>query len=428
MTELKQKTKIAKRQFVSIEQQIRLMYQSAIRGLVIHGIPQQLRNRAYIAGGFYSSFYCPQNRDSDIDVFFRNKQDSDAVKDVFVKNGSSKEIGHTIVSSDYVRPNKDGTIYQIHESQDDWGLIQRVNTVNINYIFFNYGQPQQLISKFDFKHSMSYYDGTNLVVKYPQHSINKRLQLNDVRLCRSIRTCDRFVKFARFGYSFEPRDFLSSAYDALTIDLVRPDGDGGTDFYGHGQTQVHLPSMQRMLINESQIGSHARIQDKFRVCAACQGYGHSQGYPDRSNFFNKNELFKIQCKEYPKYLGRCLACSGCGLIQKYSENNDAHFSDQHRKKGMMYQTSRGYTKNVITQMNKVFKQYIKQTLLVNQDEKCQQLMKGMTFCIKRGLDPYIFVHGKFNLQDVVILAKAYLIDRNMQAHNFRKAIKVLQNV
>lgn len=144
-----------------------------------------LQEDTYIAGGAIASLAQGESP-RDYDFYFYNKE----------------QLGKFIVIL---------KLNEIPFKETDKAITLNVFAEGLGYIVLQfikcwYGVPHLMITKFDFYHSMNYYDGENLIIVHPQCIEYRALYYNPN--CKNPNGApSRYLKFVSRGY--EPNDLVA---------------------------------------------------------------------------------------------------------------------------------------------------------------------------------------------------------------------------
>ena len=175
-------------------------------------LPKCSESGPWIAGGSLLRTYTGQPLDSDIDVFFQNKEQCD--KYIFDLSAKSyKGLAEERKSSDY--QVKGMFVNQWHNTLTINYMEREWKIQCVTFIYFN--NIVELFSSFDFDVCMWAYDGQN--VHSYESTVNsiKNKTMNLKKINYPSVTLKRLVKYMRQGYNISDTDVMNLAMSFRSI-------------------------------------------------------------------------------------------------------------------------------------------------------------------------------------------------------------------
>ena len=187
-----------------------IVYNEVVKGFNNAEIKELLRKECYIAGGCIRSLLLDE-KINDYDFFFRSKEAATRFKEL-IKLGEEGKLKATPLAEVLETGDKYHKKHMFHRITTDNAITFKLYSKNlkdekstVQFVTKFSGAPYDLIDKFDFTHSMAFYDPLEKENELQYSSLflgdnrNKILRFNK-RALTPIHSLSRIDKFTKKGY------------------------------------------------------------------------------------------------------------------------------------------------------------------------------------------------------------------------------------
>lgn len=212
-----------------------------IASITSESVQRTIQDHGFVAGGSIVSMLkdAPVN---DYDVYFRNRNAAKAVAEYYIEKFKERnpDAALEVVMEDnsiYVKtPHRTGVADKDFDLEEEVEIREGVyrplyispNAISlsdkIQVIVKFFGEPAQVVDKFDFAHTKCYWSYRNGLVLDPKAV--ECILTNELLYCGSdypITAMARVRKFLERGWNINAGQFLKLAYDVHELDLTDPD-------------------------------------------------------------------------------------------------------------------------------------------------------------------------------------------------------------
>ena len=149
------------------------------------------QNDVFLAGGVFKSLVLDETP-NDWDFYFKTKEGLSRFLDFVSKNNYFQPT--SLTNRDKIKSSKISLI-------TDNAITFKFPKATIQFIIFETGKPEEIISRFDFLHTQSYYDPATAKLECPtQHIVGKELAFNP-KAYTPLSAMKRMTKFIKQGWT-----------------------------------------------------------------------------------------------------------------------------------------------------------------------------------------------------------------------------------